>query len=392
MARWTSPKRRTEKPQGLQQFNSAVDPSVYGSSGVLPVDCSRTQSCASPWDIARPLEDLDPNEGEEYALLYPVPGTEESRCHSNPSALAELNRPQPAVPLQILNDDDNAEDKEELTSLSSSEETCYESFAVDDEERRTKFLDDALSLCQTTNLKKILKAWLRQLYPKKQSKYPYNGGEMRQRAIRQFGDNNMAGHYTKPADWPEGVLHLAPDRQPSQGNINLAKGILKNPRGKNGEEVSRILDDVYNVMAKMERFERGEIDGDTAVQVRQISNPPPKRRRAKKRAKKTPGQVAAIPRKPVVKKKRSRAPSTPSSSDEPLPMPNSNLGTETATSEPSATEHDQRAQSILSQSQPQPETEWEEILADGCFHFEQGVLLDDFPWSEIGTNNNPEEQ
>lgn len=159
-------------------------------------------------EVSRTCRARNP-EGKHHVTHQPL-------FESNSCALAGLNRPQSAARLLIIDDDDDGAD-EKQESFYKDEENFYESVAVGDEERMNRFFDDALELCQATNLKRIVKAWIKIIHPKKQTSHPYNGGITKNKAIREFGNKDMAGYYTKPVYWPDDVRHLRPDSLNSEG-------------------------------------------------------------------------------------------------------------------------------------------------------------------------------
>ena len=61
---------------------------------------------------------------------------------------------------------------------------------------------------QQVPLKKICKAWIKKIHPKKSGKYPYNGGR-RARVLKLQG--NERGDLTRPRWWPMEVPHKEPD-------------------------------------------------------------------------------------------------------------------------------------------------------------------------------------
>ena len=48
-------------------------------------------------------------------------------------------------------------------------------------------------------MKDILDAWISSCCPTKQTRYPYNGGELAQKSMTEY---QYEGHYTKPPFWP----------------------------------------------------------------------------------------------------------------------------------------------------------------------------------------------
>ena len=70
---------------------------------------------------------------------------------------------------------------------------------------------------QQGEAKRIAKEWVRAFEPRKQHKYPYNGGDRKEEAIRIFGMDDP-GALTKPPWWPKkGCRHKDPDHMKKAG-------------------------------------------------------------------------------------------------------------------------------------------------------------------------------
>lgn len=97
---------------------------------------------------------------------------------------------------------------------------------IGDRESIWKLYDDRLKAIGQICLKKILKAWIREIHPQKQAKFPYNGGKKKDEAISLFGEDNK-GDLTKPEWWPSTLRHREPDHQMKPGQPDqTADGVL----------------------------------------------------------------------------------------------------------------------------------------------------------------------
>jgi hypothetical protein len=86
----------------------------------------------------------------------------------------------------------------------------YKSVKVRDRDALHFFYTDAFHSLQQTNCRLIAKAFVKAVEPKKQAKYPYNGGKQ---PDGTQGDPGM----TKPPWWPSGVTHKEPDHMMKPG-------------------------------------------------------------------------------------------------------------------------------------------------------------------------------
>lgn len=87
---------------------------------------------------------------------------------------------------------------------------------MNDRERFTEVYNEILTKILQVSLKKVLKAWIKVIQPRKQSNFPYNGGKMNHIAIDQYG-KDWEGELTKPPWWPEHIRHKEPDHLHKQG-------------------------------------------------------------------------------------------------------------------------------------------------------------------------------
>ncbi|KAL1970407.1 hypothetical protein VTN77DRAFT_5568 [Rasamsonia byssochlamydoides] len=144
---------------------------------------------------------------------------------------------------------------------------------------------DAFHALQQTNCRLIAKAFVKAVEPKKQARYPYNGGKK--------GPDGTGGdpELTKPAWWPVGVTHREPGHLKKPERVRLLIHILRSLQAAEGkksrnvtvdllEDATRsvrrrvkpverleILNEIFRVRRAEERYEKGEIDGSTEVLV-----------------------------------------------------------------------------------------------------------------------------
>lgn len=156
---------------------------------------------------------------------------------------------------------------------------------IGDTEKVIAYYENALKRFQQLNCRNIAKAFIKAIEPRKQVRYPYNGG--------RTGNPEL----TKPAWWPPGVIHKEPDHLKMEYRIPLLMHILRN-LGEYGvtsdklREVAHdskktlqeggieILDEVFRVRKLEERYERNEVDASTKVYVFNYNSNSSKRRKA----------------------------------------------------------------------------------------------------------------
>jgi len=124
----------------------------------------------------------------------------------------------------IATDEDDDSDDDEFAG------TGYSSVAVrvDDVTQLEGIVDTRLRQMQQTGCKLVAKAWIKVHEPQKQTKYPYNGGVLKEEATRWYGDKNL-GELTKPPWWPStegwpnngGCRHREPDHLKKPGMLSL---------------------------------------------------------------------------------------------------------------------------------------------------------------------------
>ncbi|KAF3482677.1 uncharacterized protein GIQ15_02001 [Arthroderma uncinatum] len=146
------------------------------------------------------------------------------------------------------------------------------------EEKVEAYYESAFKAFQQINCRQIAKAYIKIIEPRKQVKYPYNGGRG---GPGEKGDPEK----TKPDWWPAGVPHREPDHLLKPERICLLIHIFRK-LGNNGmtanklEEAGRgaqsqikprerlgILDEIYKVRRAEESYERGEADANTVVYI-----------------------------------------------------------------------------------------------------------------------------
>ncbi|GBF62512.1 hypothetical protein TMEN_5058 [Trichophyton mentagrophytes] len=142
---------------------------------------------------------------------------------------------------------------------------------IGNEEKVEAYYESAFKAFQQINCRQIAKAYIKIIEPRKQVKYPYNGGRG---GPGEKGDPEK----TKPDWWPTGVVHREPDHLKKPDRIRLLIHIFRK-LGKNGitadkleeaglgvksqikpREKVDILDEIYKVRRAEERYERGEAD------------------------------------------------------------------------------------------------------------------------------------
>ena len=100
---------------------------------------------------------------------------------------------------------------------------CFTSIRVDDTDTIDRCIHERLNQIQQTGCKIVAKPWIKAREPRKQTKYPYNGGDKKEESIAAFGKDNP-GELTKPPWWPDtagwptkGCRHKEPDHLKKSG-------------------------------------------------------------------------------------------------------------------------------------------------------------------------------
>ena len=209
--------------------------------------------------------------------------------------------------IAVRNPDDSSKDEDSIDEL-EGEDTELLYIRID--EAAGYYIEAFRSINQLA-IKDILKAWIRVCHPKKQSKYPYNGGKDGKREESK-AEYDYDGHYSRPDYWPcdenwngkkGGVRHREPDhlyknglsvyppapmlvlisllerlkllphllqcedKGYEHGDFTLEKlvkstdGIQKDPDlAKNWKpQYFERLNEIYRVRAKERQYQRGEI-------------------------------------------------------------------------------------------------------------------------------------
>ncbi|KAI5290086.1 hypothetical protein KEM54_002476 [Ascosphaera aggregata] len=113
---------------------------------------------------------------------------------------------------------------------------------------------------QQTNCRHMGKAYIKIIEPRKQVKFPYNGGKG---APGEKGDPEK----TKPEWWPAGVIHREPDHLKKPDVAKLRDAGLDAIRQIKPSDRLNILDEIYRVRRLEELYEDGCIDGSTITMV-----------------------------------------------------------------------------------------------------------------------------
>ncbi|MCJ1391568.1 hypothetical protein MMC18_004432 [Xylographa bjoerkii] len=174
------------------------------------------------------------------------------------------------------------------------------SVCLSDEETLKRFYTTRFIQMQQIACKRISKAWIKVVQPRKQAHYPYNGGKMAAAA-----GNPGNGDLTKPDWWPQvGCRHKEPDHigkaerltlllhilrnlynyQANDGNIITVDRLQQSTKECFGdlprfEKASEYLNEIYKVRGEEERYIRGDIDGQSSVIVTMPNQEPRERRK-----------------------------------------------------------------------------------------------------------------
>ena len=101
-----------------------------------------------------------------------------------------------------------------------------EGIRIDDDVKIWNIIDAWLNQMRQDFCKKIAKEWIKAVEPRKQTKYPYNGGHGKKEPASLNGENNP-GESTRPPWWcstqgwkeGEGCRHKEPDHQKKAGSV-----------------------------------------------------------------------------------------------------------------------------------------------------------------------------
>ncbi|KAJ5099537.1 hypothetical protein N7532_006538 [Penicillium argentinense] len=153
---------------------------------------------------------------------------------------------------------------------------------IGDTQKIINYYEGALKHFQQLNCRMVAKAFIKFIEPRKQVRHPYNGGKPPAgSAPGTTGDPEK----TKPEWWPPGVMHKEPDHLRKEYRIELLLHIirklghyhitadkLKEVAGDTKRSLKHpshigIIFEILRVRKMEERYERGEVDGNTLVYV-----------------------------------------------------------------------------------------------------------------------------
>lgn len=168
----------------------------------------KPQLVVSParWHWCRTFRETDPKNSSQYKTRRQGPHNPLGAFKSNFHALAGRGLCRSQTTPSILADENGKPDL--LNEFESS--AVHEKIAVSDREKITEIYHQLLEGLLQTNLKKILKEWIRVIAPKEQSTHPYNGGITKKEAIQRYR-GKKGGDLTKPWWWLTDIVHCQPD-------------------------------------------------------------------------------------------------------------------------------------------------------------------------------------
>ena len=134
------------------------------------------------------LEGPDPESGAKGRAPYSPPNT----VYSNSCALAGRKRGRSPTPSEFLVDEDDQPEPADAYNITEVE--IHEFVVIGDHERVKAMYYIIFCHIQEKSMKIVLKIWIKVIQQKKQSQYPYIGGEE-----------------TRPNWWPKDVRHTEPD-------------------------------------------------------------------------------------------------------------------------------------------------------------------------------------
>lgn len=106
----------------------------------------------------------------------------------------------------LIEDNEESDDADEVEFDRDDREV-----RISDTIQFTCFYDTMFRHIGQLSMKKILKCWIKKIHPKKQAKYPYNGGKLKDKSKKLYGDDNP-GEETKPPWWPPSIWHNKGER------------------------------------------------------------------------------------------------------------------------------------------------------------------------------------
>lgn len=142
------------------------------------------------------ISSTNPCKARECVSLQPLPESPERHNPESPERHnVEKREFSPAE------DPAASEDIESEIVIVENCTTRYKHIQLGDKEEVTRYYESLIRLIGQLSLKKILKAWIREIQPRKQAENPYNGGKYKSLSIKMYGDDNL-GAMTAPSWWP----------------------------------------------------------------------------------------------------------------------------------------------------------------------------------------------
>jgi hypothetical protein len=144
-----------------------------------------------------------------------------SRSVSGVSQKQKRRRPTTVSKKSLSSRSEISWDGEDSETEDEFDGATHECIAVDvgDEKKLTTFYETQFRLMGQVCLKVVVKAWIKNIQPKKSGSNPYNGGKRKEESVAMFGEH-MDGELTKPWWWPpntfgwkefSGCRHTEPD-------------------------------------------------------------------------------------------------------------------------------------------------------------------------------------
>ncbi|KAL8828169.1 MAG: hypothetical protein Q9191_002745 [Dirinaria sp. TL-2023a] len=233
------------------------------------------------------------------------PGSDDTfQTKRRKSCTHELSHPVPSSTVVGLKkgDDSKGSDDDDNSDFEELVDTQYSptSIRIDNAVAIERCIDNQLKHMKQVGCRVVAKAWIKAKEPRKQTKYPYNGGDRKKEASGIYGNENT-GELTKPPWWPstegwqrgEGCRHKEPDhlKKADAERLILLKHLLrkcpvaalqestkavqpqestKPPPSTSttlNREAMKYLKEVYRIRGHQERYEDNQIDGSTTISV-----------------------------------------------------------------------------------------------------------------------------
>ncbi|KAI9818465.1 MAG: hypothetical protein M1827_000524 [Pycnora praestabilis] len=180
------------------------------------------------------------------------------------------------IPPEVIhanNEEDEDEEDDEVQEVGTRE------LRVGDRVEMDKFYDTKFLQLLQVNCKWVAKQWIKVIEPKKQTKYPYNGGK------------DKDPEKTKPPWWPRSIQHKEPDHNGKPDRVILLQACLRtrNDHCKSVKDLEKstkdsteritqdkgsVLKEIVRVRKKEEAFEDGAIDHDATIVVANVVQRP----------------------------------------------------------------------------------------------------------------------